>query len=185
MEQAHPWLSGIILPVVRLFIKTPIQGAQTTLYCSLDEKCANETGLYYAWVFLDISLSENESKYYIFQCGILYFSASAPSKKHTLGRNRTRKRNNYGKKVSNLSIYKIIIHFPTATVNYNCDHPLTFKILWFQFFFFGIIKIFVRKKQQVVEIFKMIEDTSAIWARLIMIFVLFCFFFWRMWTLGI
>ncbi|CAG9759549.1 unnamed protein product [Ceutorhynchus assimilis] len=29
-------------------LKTPIQGAQTTIYCSVDEKCANESGLYYA-----------------------------------------------------------------------------------------------------------------------------------------
>jgi len=30
-----------------LFAKTPEQGAQTTVYCSLDEKLANKTGLYY------------------------------------------------------------------------------------------------------------------------------------------
>lgn len=30
-----------------LFMKTPEQGAQTTLYCAVDEKTANETGLYY------------------------------------------------------------------------------------------------------------------------------------------
>lgn len=29
------------------FFKTPKDGAQTTIYCSLDAKCANETGLYY------------------------------------------------------------------------------------------------------------------------------------------
>ncbi|XP_066152917.1 retinol dehydrogenase 13-like isoform X2 [Euwallacea fornicatus] len=29
-------------------IKTPEQGAQTTIYCSVDEKCATESGLYYA-----------------------------------------------------------------------------------------------------------------------------------------
>ncbi|XP_076261461.1 retinol dehydrogenase 11-like [Rhynchophorus ferrugineus] len=37
--------------VWRLFswaIKTPEQGAQTTIYCSVDEKCANESGLYYS-----------------------------------------------------------------------------------------------------------------------------------------
>ncbi|KAL1493225.1 hypothetical protein ABEB36_011318 [Hypothenemus hampei] len=28
-------------------LKTPKQGAQTTIYCSVDEKCANESGLYY------------------------------------------------------------------------------------------------------------------------------------------
>ncbi|KAF2889646.1 hypothetical protein ILUMI_16527, partial [Ignelater luminosus] len=34
--------------VFNLFIKTPEQGAQTTIYCSVDEKAGNETGLYYA-----------------------------------------------------------------------------------------------------------------------------------------
>ncbi|XP_030756000.1 retinol dehydrogenase 13-like [Sitophilus oryzae] len=29
-------------------IKTPEQGAQTSIYCSVDEKCANESGLYYS-----------------------------------------------------------------------------------------------------------------------------------------
>ncbi|XP_019878446.2 retinol dehydrogenase 13-like [Aethina tumida] len=32
----------------RFFAKTPLQGAQTTIYCAVDEHCANETGLYYA-----------------------------------------------------------------------------------------------------------------------------------------
>ncbi|XP_039745173.1 retinol dehydrogenase 13-like [Pararge aegeria] len=30
------------------FFKTPVLGAQTTIYCAVDEKCANETGLYYS-----------------------------------------------------------------------------------------------------------------------------------------
>lgn len=29
------------------FMKSPEQGAQTTLFCAVDEKTANETGLYY------------------------------------------------------------------------------------------------------------------------------------------
>ncbi|CAG9838607.1 unnamed protein product [Diabrotica balteata] len=34
--------------VGKMFYKTPVQGAQTSIYCSVDEKCSNETGLYYA-----------------------------------------------------------------------------------------------------------------------------------------
>ncbi|KAJ8734966.1 hypothetical protein PYW08_014216 [Mythimna loreyi] len=34
--------------VMSPFMKTPEQGAQTTIYCALDEKCADETGLYYS-----------------------------------------------------------------------------------------------------------------------------------------
>jgi NAD(P)-dependent dehydrogenase (short-subunit alcohol dehydrogenase family) len=30
-----------------LFFKTPEEGAQTSIYCSVEEKLANETGLYY------------------------------------------------------------------------------------------------------------------------------------------
>lgn len=30
------------------FMKSSELGAQTTIYCAVDEKCANETGLYYA-----------------------------------------------------------------------------------------------------------------------------------------
>ncbi|XP_045510677.1 retinol dehydrogenase 13-like [Colias croceus] len=30
------------------FMKSPELGAQTTIYCAVDEKCANETGLYYS-----------------------------------------------------------------------------------------------------------------------------------------
>lgn len=33
------------------FIKTPKQGAQTTLYCSIDEKAGEENGLYYRLEF--------------------------------------------------------------------------------------------------------------------------------------
>jgi NAD(P)-dependent dehydrogenase (short-subunit alcohol dehydrogenase family) len=31
----------------KLFFKTPEDGAQTSIYCSVDEKLANQTGLYY------------------------------------------------------------------------------------------------------------------------------------------
>jgi hypothetical protein len=33
--------------VGNLFFKTPEQGAQTTIYCSVDESLADRTGLYY------------------------------------------------------------------------------------------------------------------------------------------
>ncbi|XP_029173164.1 retinol dehydrogenase 11-like [Nylanderia fulva] len=33
--------------IMRPFIKNPVQGAQTTIHCAVDEKVANETGLYY------------------------------------------------------------------------------------------------------------------------------------------
>lgn len=32
----------------KLFFKTPEEGAQTTIYCSVDEKLVNQTGLYYS-----------------------------------------------------------------------------------------------------------------------------------------
>ncbi|XP_072935700.1 retinol dehydrogenase 12-like [Epargyreus clarus] len=34
--------------VLSPFMKSPECGAQTTIYCAVDEKCANETGLYYS-----------------------------------------------------------------------------------------------------------------------------------------
>jgi hypothetical protein len=40
-------VQNILNAVVSLFFKTVEEGAQTTLYCSLDEKLADETGLYY------------------------------------------------------------------------------------------------------------------------------------------
>ncbi|XP_018578812.1 retinol dehydrogenase 13-like [Anoplophora glabripennis] len=43
-----PWGLHWLLNTMSLFMKTPEQGAQTTIYCAVDEKCANETGLYYA-----------------------------------------------------------------------------------------------------------------------------------------
>ncbi|XP_050353965.1 retinol dehydrogenase 12-like [Nymphalis io] len=45
------WFKGsrrIIGILLKPFMKTPELGAQTTIYCSVDEKCANETGLYYS-----------------------------------------------------------------------------------------------------------------------------------------
>ncbi|KAK9889888.1 hypothetical protein WA026_008690 [Henosepilachna vigintioctopunctata] len=34
--------------IAKPMIKTPEQGSQTTIYCAIDEKCENETGLYYS-----------------------------------------------------------------------------------------------------------------------------------------
>lgn len=42
------WALHWLLNVIGWFIKTPEQGAQTTIYCAVDEKCADETGLYYS-----------------------------------------------------------------------------------------------------------------------------------------
>lgn len=39
------WVWNSFMPY---FVKTPLQGAQTTIYCAVDERCADETGLYYS-----------------------------------------------------------------------------------------------------------------------------------------
>lgn len=45
------YFPGVRALVMRIFcypwVKTPDQGAQTTLHCSIDEKAGEETGLYY------------------------------------------------------------------------------------------------------------------------------------------
>lgn len=43
------YFSGItvLMSPMRLFFKSAESGAQTTIYCAVDEKCAQETGLYY------------------------------------------------------------------------------------------------------------------------------------------
>jgi hypothetical protein len=43
MEGASSW----ILSKLTWAKKTPVEGAQTTLHCALDEKLADQTGLYY------------------------------------------------------------------------------------------------------------------------------------------
>lgn len=48
MRVTFPISSWIWHYIGKWFMKTPVQGAQTTIYCAVDEKCANETGLYYA-----------------------------------------------------------------------------------------------------------------------------------------
>lgn len=42
-----PGATFIYRNIMRPFIKTPVQGAQTTIHCAVDEKVADETGLYY------------------------------------------------------------------------------------------------------------------------------------------
>ncbi|XP_050462665.1 retinol dehydrogenase 12-like [Cataglyphis hispanica] len=42
-----PGVNTIIRAILRPILKNPEEGAQTTIYCSVDEKAANETGLYY------------------------------------------------------------------------------------------------------------------------------------------
>ncbi|KRT85787.1 hypothetical protein AMK59_1760 [Oryctes borbonicus] len=34
--------------IARFFIKTPLQGSQTTIYCAIDEKIGKQSGLYYS-----------------------------------------------------------------------------------------------------------------------------------------
>ncbi|XP_024874335.1 retinol dehydrogenase 11-like isoform X1 [Temnothorax curvispinosus] len=43
-----PGATFFVQYIMRPFIKNPEQGAQTTIYCAVDEKTANETGLYYS-----------------------------------------------------------------------------------------------------------------------------------------
>lgn len=43
------WKRLLIIPLVML-IKNPWEGAQTTIYCAVDESLANQSGLYYRQV---------------------------------------------------------------------------------------------------------------------------------------
>jgi retinol dehydrogenase-12 len=42
------WWGKIIWPVIKCFIKTPLQGAQTTIYCCLEESIQDHSGRYYS-----------------------------------------------------------------------------------------------------------------------------------------
>lgn len=48
LHVTFPIFSWIWHYVGKCFMKTPVEGAQTTIYCAVDNKCSNETGLYYA-----------------------------------------------------------------------------------------------------------------------------------------
>ncbi|KAH1030019.1 hypothetical protein HUJ05_003159 [Dendroctonus ponderosae] len=48
MRSTYGSVASFIWSLFSWAVKTPEQGAQTTIYCSVDEKCANESGLYYA-----------------------------------------------------------------------------------------------------------------------------------------
>lgn len=47
-REQHPWLAKIGNKIQDWFFKTPEEGAQTSIYCAVDEKTLNETGLYYS-----------------------------------------------------------------------------------------------------------------------------------------
>ena len=42
------WYFRLSSPLVNFVLRTPLNGAQTTLYCALDDTIENESGLYYA-----------------------------------------------------------------------------------------------------------------------------------------
>lgn len=43
-----PMWRKIIAMIVLMFLKSPREGAQTTIYCSVDESLGNKSGLYYS-----------------------------------------------------------------------------------------------------------------------------------------
>jgi hypothetical protein len=45
---AETWWAKIAGPVAKCFLKTPLQGAQTTIYCCLEESIQNHSGRYYS-----------------------------------------------------------------------------------------------------------------------------------------
>lgn len=48
LSTTYGWFVRFLVSLAGWALKTPEQGAQTTIYCAVDEKCANESGLYYA-----------------------------------------------------------------------------------------------------------------------------------------
>ena len=47
MEKTNPCLNRIFKPMLQFSCKTPFHGAQTTLYCCLEDKIEHESGYYY------------------------------------------------------------------------------------------------------------------------------------------
>ncbi len=47
MDEKYPGF-WIIKPIFVFFVKTPWHGAQTSLYCCLEDSIENESGLYYS-----------------------------------------------------------------------------------------------------------------------------------------
>ena len=39
---------ALIFPLIKACYKTPEQGAQTSIYCAVDEEAGKQTGLYYS-----------------------------------------------------------------------------------------------------------------------------------------
>lgn len=50
------WMKMIIVPIMWMN-KSPREGAQTTIYCAVEESIAKESGLYYRWVHSPAQLS--------------------------------------------------------------------------------------------------------------------------------
>ncbi|XP_050313489.1 retinol dehydrogenase 13-like [Anthonomus grandis grandis] len=48
MKDTYGVIATFVWGMLKWLLKTPEQGAQTTIYCSVDEKCKHESGLYYA-----------------------------------------------------------------------------------------------------------------------------------------
>lgn len=66
ISATYGWLVRFLVTLAGWALKTPEQGAQTTIYCAVDEKCANESGLYYAECAVKtpsrLATNENDAK---------------------------------------------------------------------------------------------------------------------------
>ena len=47
-ERLPKLLKIFLIPVAKFLFKTPFHGAQTTLFCTLDDSIANDSGKYYS-----------------------------------------------------------------------------------------------------------------------------------------